>query len=161
MPSAFVLLDSLPLTSNGKLNRRALPMPGQARPELETTYVAPRNHTEERLATIWSEVLKLKQIGVNDDFFQLGGHSLLATQVISRIREQLRIDLPLRYLFEHPTLAKLGLALDQFASTSDDSEPLAITRSPQLDAADLLAQLDELTDEQVEALLSATLAEKG
>ena len=117
MPSAFVLLDALPLTANGKLNRRALPAPGVSRPDMEADYVAPRTPTEELLAEIWSEVLKLKQIGVNDDFFQLGGHSLLATQVISRVRERFRIELPLRYLFEFSTVAGLASAVDDFDKT--------------------------------------------
>ena len=156
MPSAFVLLDAMPLTANGKLNRRALPMPGSSRPELETDYVAPRTPAEETLATIWAEVLKLKQIGVNDDFFQLGGHSLLATQVISRVRERFRIELPLRYLFEFPTVAGLAVGIVEFERNVATNRPTAITRDTD-QAGDLLARIDELTDEQVEALLSETL----
>ena len=161
MPSAFVLLDALPLTANGKLNRRALPAPGQSRPELESDYVAPRTLTEELLAEIWSEVLKLKQIGVNDDFFQLGGHSLLATQVISRVRERFRIELPLRYLFEFSTVAELASAVDDFDKTATANAPSIITRDPDRRAEDLLATIDELSDEQVEALLGETLAENA
>ena len=119
MPSAFVLLDALPLTANGKLNRRALPAPGQSRPELESDYVAPRTLTEELLAEIWSEVLKLKQIGVNDDFFQLGGHSLLATQVMSRVRQTLNLEVPLRALFELPTVSELA---EKLRTISDKAE---------------------------------------
>jgi amino acid adenylation domain-containing protein len=161
MPSAFVLLDALPLTANGKLNRRALPPPGQSRPELETTYVAPRTPAEEMLAAIWAEVLKLKQIGVDDDFFQLGGHSLLATQVISRVRETFEIELPLRYLFDFPTVAALATAMATFAKGSPTSAPKAITRNTERETEDLLANIDQLTDEQVDALLSETLAERS
>ena len=108
MPSAFVLLDALPLTANGKLNRRALPAPGQARPELESDYVAPRTLTEELLAEIWSELLRLKLVGIHDNFFELGGHSLLATRVMSRVRQTLNLEVPLRALFEAPTVSGLA-----------------------------------------------------
>ena len=161
IPSAFVLLDALPLTANGKLNCRALPAPGQAPPELESDYVAPRTPTEELLAEIWAEVLKLKQIGVNDDFFQLGGHSLLATQVISRVRERFRIDLPLHYLFEFSTVAGLASAVDDFARTATATALSKITRDPDRRAEGLLATINELSDEQVEVLLAETLAENA
>lgn len=108
VPSAFVFLDSLPLTVSGKVDRRALPAPDGSRPDLAEAYLAPRNGTEELLAKIWAEVLKLERIGIHDNFFDLGGHSLLATQVASRIREALRIELPLRAMFETPTVAGLS-----------------------------------------------------
>jgi amino acid adenylation domain-containing protein len=161
MPSAFVLLDVLPLTANGKLNRRALPAPGQSRPELEADYVAPRTGAEEQLAAIWGEVLKLKQIGVNDDFFQLGGHSLLATQVISRVREKFSLELPLRYLFEFSTVAGLANAIAEFEKKSEGNAPTLITRAADREAADLLAGIDQLSDAEVEALLGETLADNA
>jgi amino acid adenylation domain-containing protein len=160
MPSTFALLDALPLTANGKVNRRALPAPGALRPDMETDYVAPCTPTEELLAMIWSEVLKLKQIGVNDDFFELGGHSLLATQVISRVRERFRIELPLRYLFEFSTIAGLALAVDDFHKTETEALPV-ITRDAKSDAEVLLASIDQLSDEQVEALLGETIADSA
>ena len=100
IPSVFVLLDTLPLMSNGKVDRKALPVPDQNSPELEESFVAPRNPVEEMIAEIWAEVLKLGQVGVHDNFFDLGGHSLLATQVMSRVRHVLGVELPLRGLFE-------------------------------------------------------------
>ncbi len=160
MPSAFVLLDALPLTANGKLNRGALPPPGQSRPELETSYVAPRTPAEETLAIIWAEVLKLKQIGVNDDFFQLGGHSLLATQVISRVRESFGLELPLRYLFDFPTVTALAAAVTAFEPGPTNIAPQRITRDSESGAVELLARIDELTDEEVAALLNETLANR-
>jgi len=99
-PAAYVFLDALPLTAHGKLDRKSLPEPQAARPGLDSVYVAPRNETEETLAAIWRELLGLDRIGVSDNFFALGGHSLLATQVMSRVRERLQVDVPLRELFD-------------------------------------------------------------
>jgi amino acid adenylation domain-containing protein len=108
MPSAFVVLDKLPRTPNGKVDRRALPVPDKARPELEETFVAPRTPIDEVLAGIWAEVLGLDKVGVQDNFFELGGHSLLATQVISRVRDAFSVELSLYSLFEAPTISSLG-----------------------------------------------------
>jgi acyl carrier protein len=110
IPSSFVTLDALPLTPSGKVDRRALPAPDGARPELEETFAAPLTPIEQALAEIWCSLLKLERVGVHDNFFELGGHSLLATQVISRIRNLFQVEIPLRALFEAPTVA--GIALD-------------------------------------------------
>ncbi|MGA9381124.1 MAG: amino acid adenylation domain-containing protein, partial [Phormidium sp.] len=107
IPSAFVFLEALPLTPNGKIDRRTLPTP-DFQNEQKDKYVAPRTPVEEILAQIWTQVLKLNSIGVYDNFFELGGHSLLATQVISRLPEAFGINLPLRHLFESPTVAQLS-----------------------------------------------------
>ncbi|MEH2405962.1 amino acid adenylation domain-containing protein [Nostoc sp.] len=106
MPGAFVILEALPLTPNGKIDRKALPVPKIDR--LERVFVAPRDPVEEVVAGIWVQVLCLEQLSVYDNFFELGGHSLLATQVISRIRKALEVELPLRLLFESPTVAELA-----------------------------------------------------
>jgi amino acid adenylation domain-containing protein len=111
VPSAFVLLEAMPLTSNRKVDRRALPLPDQSRPELEETYTAPRTPTEDILAKIWAEVLKIEKVGIHDNFFNLGGHSLLATQVMSRIRDAFQMEIPLRTLFEKPTVGELAIAI--------------------------------------------------
>jgi amino acid adenylation domain-containing protein len=108
VPSAFVFLDALPLSANGKIDRNALPVVDRRWPDLEPGYVAPRTEVESSLAEIWAEVLKLDQVGIHDDFFDLGGHSLLATQAISRINKALQVELPLRVLFEKPTLVGLS-----------------------------------------------------
>ncbi|MGA9380531.1 MAG: condensation domain-containing protein, partial [Phormidium sp.] len=112
VPSAFVILEALPLTPNGKVDRHALPTP-EWHKELEEKYVAPRNPIEEILCNLWGEILNLKQIGINDNFFQIGGQSLLATQLISRIRTNLQIELPLKSLFEAPTVAELTVQIQQ------------------------------------------------
>ena len=112
VPSIFVSLESLPLTANGKLDRKALPAPDQTRPDLSETITPPRTPVEEILAGIWSEVLKLDKVGIHDNFFHLGGHSLLAIQVISRMRNDFRMDLPVRTLFEAPTIAQLAARLE-------------------------------------------------
>jgi acyl carrier protein len=106
VPSAIMELDQLPLTRNGKLDRSRLPAP--AFDPQQATFVAPRTPTEESLARIWSEILNVERIGVNDNFFSLGGHSLLATQVFSRMQDVFGLELPLRALFEAPTVAELA-----------------------------------------------------
>jgi hypothetical protein len=110
VPSAFVVLEKLPLTANGKIDRRALPPPllDRERPG----FVAPRTETEKTVAEAWSAVLNVQGIGVHDDFFQLGGHSLLATRVVSRLRSVSGIDIPLRVFFENATVATIAEYID-------------------------------------------------
>jgi amino acid adenylation domain-containing protein len=141
VPSAFVLLKSLPLTPSGKVDRLALPPPEQAR--LERPYVAPRTPTEDTIAKIWREVLRAEKVGAEDDFFELGGHSLLVTQVVSRMRKAFDRDLPIRWLFETATVAGLAARveaaeredlaqiLDELESLpEDESNPLEIRHEP-------------------------------
>ena len=128
VPAAFVILDKLPLTPNGKVNRRALPAPDRSNPELEATFEAPRTPVEQALAEIWAEVLKLERVGIRDDFFELGGHSLLATQVISRVRQALRVDLPMRSLFDGPTVAELAEKVEAAKDSGAAPGTPAITR---------------------------------
>ena len=118
IPSYFITLDELPLTPNGKIDRKALPLPDPSQLQLTNKFVAPSNPTEELIATIWQDVLNINRIGIYDNFFELGGHSLIATQVISRLRQTLRIDLPLKVLFESPTIAYLATHLNQADKTS-------------------------------------------
>ncbi|MEQ9486031.1 amino acid adenylation domain-containing protein [Coleofasciculus sp. F4-SAH-05] len=108
IPAAFVSLDSLPLTPNGKVNRRALPAPNPASFGGETTFIAPRNHLEQQLAKIWSDLLDIDKIGINDNFFERGGHSLLALKLMGKIQHQFGQTLPLTTLFTSPTIAELA-----------------------------------------------------
>jgi pyochelin synthetase len=110
IPSTFMLLESLPLTANGKVNRQALPAPSKT-PELEKTLVRPRNQTDETLISIWAEVFQLEQLGINDNFFELGGHSFLALQLIAKIHQKLGKNIALSTLFQYPTVAGLANSL--------------------------------------------------
>ena len=123
VPSAFVLLEVLPLTPNGKVDRRSLPEP-PARSDVDEP-AAPRTAVEEVIAAIWSNVLGVERVGLNDNFFELGGHSLLATQVIARVRTAFRVELPLRRIFETPTVA--GMAAWIEAASTSDVPPLKAT----------------------------------
>ena len=121
IPSFFVFLEALPLTPNGKVDRKALPAPELDRDTSGAKFIAPRTEDEERLAGIWREVLGLKGVGINDNFFDLGGHSLLAVQAVSRIRELFKVELPLMSLFDAPTIGMLadGLAANRWTATQD------------------------------------------
>ncbi|MEG3856622.1 amino acid adenylation domain-containing protein [Microcoleus sp. Z1_C4] len=108
VPSAFVVLESLPVTPNGKVDRLALPAPQPIKLEWAGGYVAPQTSIEEVLVKIWAEVLGIKRVGIRDNFFELGGHSLLATQLVSRVRDAFAVELPLRRVFEAPTIGELS-----------------------------------------------------
>lgn len=111
-PATFVVLDELPRTANGKLDRNALPDPVRHGDSGDDAFVSPRTDAEKSLARIWVEVLGVESIGVHDNFFELGGHSLLVNQVVARIRDVFDVDLPLRSLFDTPTLVQLAAAVE-------------------------------------------------
>lgn len=111
IPTTFVVLETLPLTPNGKVDRKALPVPELKRSELEATYIPPRSPIEQVITDIWTQVLGLEQIGINDNFFDLGGHSLLATQLVSRLCQTFSFELSINVLFENPTIAELSEAI--------------------------------------------------
>jgi acyl carrier protein len=110
IPSAVALLPRLPLTANGKIDRQNLPEPALIE---ERVCLAPRNPTEEAIAGIWREVFRRDRVGVTDNFFEMGGHSLMATQVISRVREQFRVSLDMRVLFDRPTIEGMAESLQE------------------------------------------------
>ncbi|MER7583147.1 amino acid adenylation domain-containing protein [Kitasatospora sp. NPDC097691] len=132
IPSLWVELPELPLTSSKKVDRKALPAPEAGRPQLEHGYLAPGTPAEEAIARIWGEVLGLDRIGVHDGFFDLGGHSLLATRVLAQLRRAFAVELPLRLLFEAPTIALQAEAVERAVE----------------------AEIAGLSDEEVEALLA-------
>jgi len=143
IPASFVFLDSLPLSPNGKVNRRLLPDPDWAGSEQGIAFVEPRNALEEKLAHIWAEVLRVERVGVRDDFFDLGGHSLLATKVVVRARALFQVEIPLRMLFENPILENLASAIAKlYTQEVDEGE---IDR--------LIGTLESLTPEDIERLL--------
>ena len=119
VPTAYVTLDALPRTPNGKVNRRALPVPDSTDTPAHR-HVAARTTTEELLVGMWMDVLAVERVGVHDHFFELGGHSLLATQIVSRIRSAFHIDLPLRTVFECPTISELAAAVDDLRSRESE-----------------------------------------
>jgi amino acid adenylation domain-containing protein len=125
IPSGFVPLPTLPLTASGKVDRKALPAPDGARPDLGREFVPPVGAVQERLAAIWAEVLRVERIGAHDNFFELGGHSLLATQVLSRVREAFGVELPLRAIFNTPTVAGIAEAVIQKELERADDDLLA------------------------------------
>jgi amino acid adenylation domain-containing protein len=151
VPSAFVMLEALPLTATGKVDRNALPEPGQVRPELAPVYLAPRTAVEEVLCGVFSEVLKVEPVGVRDSFFELGGHSLLATQVSSRLRETFQVELSLRKVFEAPTVERLAEAI-----LNDPIERERVEYT-----AELLLKLSTLSDDEAEELISHKEAQKA
>ena len=140
VPSAVVVLEGLPLTPGGKTDRAALPAPALAG---AAEYVAPRTATEERLAEIWREVLRVERVGAGDHFFDLGGHSLLATQVASRVRVRMGVEIAIQQLFDTPTLSALAAFLD---------------RGEEARVAALLADIEGLSDEEAGALFLAESA---
>lgn len=143
-PAAFVWLDEFPRLPSGKIDRASLPPP-QRSSEL-TTIDEPRNPLEEALVTIWRQVLKIDRVGIHEGFFDLGGHSLMAAQIISRIRTVHGVELPLRAIFESPTVAGLALAMQQVPKNAAAAGPIKrITRARQLPAADLQRNGTNLT----------------
>jgi len=136
VPGAFVVLEALPLTPNGKIDRRALPAPEQ-RSELEESKVAPRTPIEEMLASIWGNILSLESVGIHGNFFELGGHSLLATQVISRLRDTLTVELPLRSLFEAPTIAEFAERVENLLKNGQSVQALPLIPIPRSESIPL------------------------
>jgi acyl carrier protein len=111
VPALYVFLDALPVSANGKVDRNALPPPDGERPDLSSHYVAPRNELERTIANIWIEVLERDRIGILDDFFELGGESLAAIRVVARIHNALGVHIPVRLIFEYPTISGLAQSL--------------------------------------------------
>ena len=129
VPERYVVLDALPLTASGKIDRRRLPQPAAERPG-DRVYTAPRSPLEEILAGVWADVLEVPEVGIHDNFFELGGHSLLATQMLSRVRDLFHVDLPLRSVFEQPDVASLAAAVEAAEGESGSSPASASPLAP-------------------------------
>jgi hypothetical protein len=151
IPAALVLLDELPLTPSGKVDRRALPAPDQNGLQVANVYQPPRTPTEETLVAIWGKVLKLDKVGIYDNFFDVGGHSLLGTQVMSRIRSAFSIDLPLRHMFESPTVAEMADVITQ-SQWKQASEA---------ELAQLLGEAELMTEAEVQTRLAGERARRA
>ena len=144
IPSVFVNIDKIPLTSNGKVDRKALPAADNSRPELDTPFVEPRTMIERELVSIWAEILSLREVGIHDSFFDLGGHSLAATRVVSQVIKNFQLELPLQSLFQSPTIAEMAAVIMEH-------------RGKQLGDDELERILDELelmSDEEAKRLLN-------
>ena len=143
IPTRFVFLDELPLLSNGKVNRHALPEPDDRPIDRTGAIVAPRTPEEKVLAQIWAEVLPVKQVGVADNFFDLGGHSLAATRVVSRVIQQFQLDIPLQLLFEAPTIAAMATVITAHQGKTLDEQGMT----------KLIDELDALSEEEAKRLV--------
>jgi len=151
IPSRLMWLGALPLTAGGKVDRRALPDPGNSRPELDTPYVAPRNPAEEELSQIWTEVLGLEEVGVHDNFFDLGGHSLAATRVVSRVLKRLQLEIPLQSLLQSPTVAPMAAVIIQYQGKQLGQE----------DLDRIVTELEAMSEEQAKQLLTDQSSARG
>ena len=144
MPSAFVFIDSLPRSPNGKVDRNALPAPELTGFELEQNFTAPQTSIEKVLTQIWAELLGLEQVGIHANFFDLGGHSLLATQVMSRLQGEFRVELPLGTFFEQPTIASLALVIAE----------IQIAKADQTEVLRILAEVESLSEDEAQRLIA-------
>ena len=113
LPSYFIPMPNLPLTTNGKFDRAALPAPDSDRPDVSATYVEQRSETEDRVSEIWKEALKWPKVGVHDDFFELGGKSLPAIRILMQIKRVFGVEAPVSTIFTHPTIAQLSELIDR------------------------------------------------
>ena len=148
IPSAFVVLNELPRTPNGKVDRRSLPAPDGVEQKPEAVYVSPRTSVEEALAGIWSNILRVERVGVADNFFELGGHSILAIRLLAQIEEAFQIKLPLRSLFEEPTIEGMERLMQADASQRERIQQ----------TAELLLKLASMSDSELESTLTEKLA---
>jgi len=140
IPSAFGLIDSMPLAPSGKIDRTALPDAGKFRPQLDIPYTAPQTAVEKELTKIWAEVLSLNQIGIHDNFFDLGGHSLAVSRVISRVIQAFQLDISLKDLFASPTVASMAFLITRNQGNKASSEEIER----------VLYEIDSMSEEEAE-----------
>ncbi len=138
IPSVFVSLDALPVIGTGKVNRQALPEPEQCRPSLDSEFTMPRSPVEEILVQIWADILSLDRVGIHDNFFDLGGDSLTATQVVTQLVKHFQLEIPLRYLFESPTVSEMAEVITEYQGKQLSKD----------DLESILAELESLPDQK-------------
>ncbi|MGE5305216.1 MAG: phosphopantetheine-binding protein [Alphaproteobacteria bacterium] len=143
VPSDFISLDAFPLTPNRKVDRAALPVPEPRRFDNDKFFIAPRNPVEQRVADIWTQILKRESVGILENFFYIGGHSLLAMRLVSRISREFAMNFPLRKFFENPTIADVALQIEEIQRLRSIPERLT----------NVLASIETLSDEEAELLL--------
>ena len=148
VPAVFVPLEAIPLSPNGKVDRRALPRPEFSRPDAETTFVAPRGPVEEEVAEMWRDLLRIERISVHDNFFELGGHSLLLIQIATRMQRVFQVELTLRTLFNVPTIAEMATTISELQVAEEDPEEIAR----------MIAELKDLSPDELAAFLEAEVA---
>ncbi len=146
IPSIYVELEALPVTPTGKIDRKALPEPGDTRPQLEVSYVSFRNETEKHLIGIWEDVLDVRPIGIHDNFFDLGGHSLTASRIVSSVLRHFQLKIPLQALFQSPTVAEMAMVIAEHQGEELGSEKLE----------NILNELERLSDEEAKRLVNET-----
>lgn len=146
IPSHFVFLDALRVLPTGKVNRRALPAPDRIHPGLDSAYVQPRSQTEGSVAGIWQEVLHLDEVGIHDNFFDLGGHSLAASRVISRVVQKFQLELPVKALFESPTVAEMAAIITRHQND----------KAGEAELARMLSEVEAMTEAEAHKQLEKT-----
>ena len=144
IPSRFVSLDTFPLTATGKIDRQSLPKPERSRPALENSFVAAETWIEEKLTSIWADALDLNQVGIHDNFFDLGGHSLTASRVVSHVIKEFQLELPLRSLFQSPTVAEMASIINEHQGKM----------LPAKEIATILAEVESIREEEAQRLLA-------
>lgn len=144
VPSVFMIIDKIPLLPNGKLDRKSLPEPVFIRPDISTEYIPPQSPTEEKIRSIWSDILGIEQIGIHDSFFELGGHSLLALKLLSSLSEQFLVEISLQEFLEKPTIANIAVILEDCMTKNPDDVDVLVKIIPEPDKRFEPFQLNDL-----------------
>ncbi len=161
IPQNYIILDELPLTPNGKIDRKNLPKPESFTSRNQLEYVAPKTELQTEIAAIWQKALNLEKVGIQDNFFNLGGNSLLATQVISQMRQAFKVDISIRRFFETPTIADLELEIKQNNNQVPETESIKIERVNRNDSQENIDNLDQISEQELDDLLTQMLAEEN
>ena len=162
VPLDYLIVDAFPLLPSGKIDRKTLKSNTSARPIGDRTYVAPRTPTQERLAAIWCNLLKVERVGITDNFFELGGHSLMVMQVVARIRKELEVEIPIRILFEDPTIIGLAKEVEEAAAKGiKASAPISSFLLAQNTRDQLRLQVEKMPREELEEMLRQILKERS